>query len=552
MSTITQRINALSPEKREELTKLLQQKRAGHRQYHKQVDVAILGGGLASLTLARQLKRAQADLSILVLEKNQQPAPEAAFKVGESTVELGSYYLREVLDLKNQLEQTQLLKAGLRFYFPAGDNRDITRRVELGGTIMPPIRGHQLDRGRFENMLWTENQQQEIECWDDCSVRQITLDDTTQHTITVRRHESEETIAARWVIDASGRASLLKRQLNLAEEIPHDASSVWFRLGTRIDIDQWSDDAGWRGRVPPNLRWLGTNHLMGCGYWVWLIPLVSGSTSVGIVADPKIHPHHEMNRFERALDWLQRYEPQCADVVEEHKHLLQDFHALKHYAHGCRRVFSPQRWAISGEAGVFLDPFYSPGTDFISISNCLITDLITRDLRGESITMRTELYNQSYLNTFKSFLVTYQDQYALMGNPRVMTAKIAWDWAAYWGVTTLLFFNGNKIYDLAWAAAMREPLQRFNALYVEMQDFFRQWATVAPEPQSDHFVNLLGFPFLDEFYYGLNAQLDDEALKRQFHKNLTWLEAIAADCKQGGMMQHKAGAHYFSRVGVMA
>jgi len=61
MSTITQRVKALSPEKREELAQLLQQKRGGHRQYRKQVDVAILGGGLAGLTLARQLKRAQAD-----------------------------------------------------------------------------------------------------------------------------------------------------------------------------------------------------------------------------------------------------------------------------------------------------------------------------------------------------------------------------------------------------------------------------------------------------------------------------------------------------------
>ncbi|MCE7984895.1 MAG: halogenase [Caldilinea sp. CFX5] len=551
MHTIIQRIKSLPPEKREELTKRLQEKRAGHRQYRKQVDVAILGGGLAGLTLARQLKRAHADLSILVMDKNQHPAPEAAFKVGESTVELGSYYLREVLDLKQQLEQTQLLKAGLRFYFPAEGNRDITRRVELGGVIMPPIRGHQLDRGRFENLLWDENRQQEIECWDDCNVRAITVDGTAQHTITIRRHEAEETIAARWVIDASGRSSLLKRQLDLSESVAHDASAVWFRIGTRIDVDQWSDDAGWLGRVPSNMRWLGTNHLMGRGYWVWLIPLASGSTSVGIVADPKIHPHHEMNRFERALDWLRRHEPQCADVVEEHQHLLQDFHALKHYAHGCRRVFSRDRWAMSGEAGVFLDPFYSPGTDFISISNCLITDLIMRELRGEAIEMRTELYNHSYLNTFKSFMATYEGQYGLMGNPQVMIAKIAWDWACYWGGTSLLFFNDNKLYDLAWASSMREPLQRFNGLYVEMQNFFRHWATLPPEPQRDHFVNILGFPFLEEFYFGLNAKHDDETLKGQFHKNLTWLEAIANDCKVRGMVPHKAGAHYFNRVGVL-
>ena len=59
--------------------------------------------------------------------------------------------------------------------------------------------------------------------------------------------------------------------------------------------------------------------------------------------------------------------------------------ALQHFAHGCARVFSPDRWAMTGEAGVFTDPFYSPGSDFIAMGNDFITDLITRDLRGEDI-----------------------------------------------------------------------------------------------------------------------------------------------------------------------
>src|SRR2546423_15288163 len=49
-------------------------------------DVAILGGGLAGLTLAIQLKRQRPDTSVAVLEKRDGPAPLAAFKVGESTV----------------------------------------------------------------------------------------------------------------------------------------------------------------------------------------------------------------------------------------------------------------------------------------------------------------------------------------------------------------------------------------------------------------------------------------------------------------------------------
>ena len=49
----------------------------------KQYDVVILGGGLAGLTLSIQLKRANPDISILVLEKRDGVASTAAHKVGE-------------------------------------------------------------------------------------------------------------------------------------------------------------------------------------------------------------------------------------------------------------------------------------------------------------------------------------------------------------------------------------------------------------------------------------------------------------------------------------
>ena len=186
-------------------------------------------------------------------------------------------------------------------------------------------------------------------------------------------------ITARWVVDASGRAGLLKRQLGLARPSTHGANAAWFRVSSRVKVDDWSDDPAWRARVPSGQRWLSTNHLMGAGYWVWLIPLGSGSTSFGIVADGDLHPFARINRFERALDWLREFEPQCADVVEAHAAELEDFLALQHFAHGCARVFSADRWALVGEAGVFTDPFYSPGSDFIAMGNDYVTDLIVRD-----------------------------------------------------------------------------------------------------------------------------------------------------------------------------
>ncbi len=54
------------------------------------------------------------------------------------------------------------------------------------------------------------------------------------------------------------------------------------------------------------MRKLCTNHLMGEGYWVWLIPLSSGPISIGIVADPRFHPFDEITTLDAAIDWLRR------------------------------------------------------------------------------------------------------------------------------------------------------------------------------------------------------------------------------------------------------
>ena len=117
-----------------------------------------------------------------------------------------------------------------------------------------------------------------------------------------------------------------------------------------------------------------------------------------------------------------------ASVVERVPATLEDFLALQHYAHGCARVFSPDRWALIGEAGVFTDPFYSPGSDFIAMGNDCITDLIVaRAPAARTSSARAEAFNTTYLRLFDAFIRLYDGQYPLMGNAQVMTAKVAWD-----------------------------------------------------------------------------------------------------------------------------
>jgi NADPH-dependent 2,4-dienoyl-CoA reductase/sulfur reductase-like enzyme len=71
-------------------------------------DLLIMGGGLAGLSLAIQLRRELPALSVRVLERNRHPVPEAAFKVGESTVEIGAHYFDTVLGLKQHLDECQI------------------------------------------------------------------------------------------------------------------------------------------------------------------------------------------------------------------------------------------------------------------------------------------------------------------------------------------------------------------------------------------------------------------------------------------------------------
>src|SRR5712691_6709332 len=109
-------------------------------------DVVVLGGGLAGLTIAIQLKKATKATRILVLERVKHPVREAAFKVGESTVEIGARYYAHIVGMKEHLETRQLRKMGLRYFFPANNNQELRTRIEVGAAYLPAIPAYQIDR----------------------------------------------------------------------------------------------------------------------------------------------------------------------------------------------------------------------------------------------------------------------------------------------------------------------------------------------------------------------------------------------------------------------
>ena len=86
----------------------------------KEYDIVICGGGLAGLTLARQLTMNMPHLSLLIIEGTGTKKLTSALNVGESTIEISAYYLADILELRSYLEVAQLPKMGLRFFFGRG------------------------------------------------------------------------------------------------------------------------------------------------------------------------------------------------------------------------------------------------------------------------------------------------------------------------------------------------------------------------------------------------------------------------------------------------
>ncbi len=487
-------------------------------------DVVIVGGGAAALTLALEIRSARAQTRILIVEPNAHPVPEITHTVGESTVEVSAHYLRDRIGLGDHLATAHIRKMGLRMFFSHNGNSDIAERMEVGSSSFVPQVTYQIDRGRLENELYRRCVAAGI---DTARGRVRAVDfGADRHVVSYQGDDGAVATTARWVVDASGRNRTLPRQLDLKRANQHNCNAVWFRVATEIDVGRWSQDPTWQARLVEGDRALSTNHLMGQGYWVWLIRLGSGATSVGIVADPAYHPFVGFNTLDKARAWLREHEPQCAAVINEHELQIRDFRVMKKYSHDVTQVFDgAARWCLTGDAGIFLDPLYSSGLDLVAIGNGLITDMVVRELDGGDVAARAQISDTLFRSLTQMWLAIYQDQYALMGTPAVMSAKIIWDVAFYWGFIGLLYVN-DRFVRITDDPEFVPHLDGLIALSNRMQRFFREWAAVERDTTSVPFVDLYApLNFMGALHTAMMGPSPDFAA--QFDSNARLLRHVA-------------------------
>jgi flavin-dependent dehydrogenase len=513
-------------------------------------DVVVCGAGLAGLTLVRQLRLELPQLSIAIVDRLTRPLPEAAHKVGESSVEAASTYFSQTLGLKSYLAERHLPKLGLRFYFGSGQD-PLETRPEFGPKAFSPITSYQLDRGRLENDLREMIVGMGVTLLEGTHVEDIVLMNGGEpHVVLCRQPDGSEQTAlrARWVIDALGRRRLLQSKLGLIQSNGHSASAAWWRVNSRADVNAMvkkNGDRAWHQRTIED-RYLSTNHLMGRGYWVWFIPLGSGATSIGIVTDETIHPLNSYGRSHaQALEWLYEHEPSAWQLLKNIP--ILDFHRLKNFSYHSRQIFSPDRWSCVGEAGLFVDPLYSPGSDFIALGNTITVEMIGREFRGELTVPAVDEFNRLVLDFLAPMAVTcYRNMYQIFGHAHIFAAKFAWDVAVDWSMRTQAILQG----------VIRRPtpevfalMQKYKELNERVQRLFVDWAQAVP-PRA-FFVapgDLARMRFLCLLHIDLASRRNASQFLRAARLNLDRLEELAqilfwqavSECRPEHMPKNRA------------
>jgi hypothetical protein len=237
-----------------------------------------------------------------------------------------------------------------------------------------------------------------------------------------------------------------------------------------------------------------------------------------------------MNTHDKAMAWLRKHQPRVAAAVDQPEHALQDFLFLRHFSYGCKQVFSEHRWALTGEAGLFLDPFYSPGSDFIAISNTYICDLIEKERAGKLIDPFVVIYEQLYFSFYESALSLYQDQYPIFGHPQAMPLKVLWDYAYYWALLAPMFI-GDRQTDLKLLMQLKPAFAQGQLLNLGVQALLRDWGLrdPLPRPTGGRGLDQYQLGWCREMNRALTDKLDDAQYAARTHELIASLRQLALE-----------------------
>jgi flavin-dependent dehydrogenase len=248
------------------------------------------------------------------------------------------------LGIREQVEHSSMRKYGIEFFSPY-HGKSVT--YDFAGALDKRFPySFQVRRSTFDHILLKNAAAKGATVIQDCRVTSIEFPANGPARIAGRDGDGQEkNWTAAFVVDASGRDTLLASQLGLKERNPRNGSAAMF--------GHFTNARRLPGAAEGNISvvWFDNG-------WFWFIPLSDGTTSVGAVCPAAFFK----NRGTDLTSFFNSVIASCPEIARRLKDatLVGDVTATGNYSYGATRA-TGQNFIMVGDSNTFIDPVFSTG-----------------------------------------------------------------------------------------------------------------------------------------------------------------------------------------------
>jgi flavin-dependent dehydrogenase len=315
-------------------------------------DVVIVGGGPAGSTAGTLL--AKQGWNVAIFEKEKFPR----FKIGESLLP-GSLRTFERMGVKEKIDQADVIvKYGGKIISACGTRSNRFLFCDAFRCEYPTA--YQVERSMFDQLLLDHAAET------GCSVSQGTnVTDVVFEQDGVIVRAGDRVIRARYLIDCSGRNSLVGSRFKLRQNYPQLRKFSLFAHFEGVERE-------------PGIDGTLTQMIRGKDRWIWMIPITAKKTSIGVVLDAQAFRQMRLAP-EAAFNRILQENPKVIEQMPRARRVTEVY-ATGDFSFRNKR-FTGERWVLAGDAAGFIDPVWSSGVFIAILSGEKAADMLDRVLR---------------------------------------------------------------------------------------------------------------------------------------------------------------------------